>query len=69
MLKITRLLRDDGRIVLKLEGRLAGPWVALLKETCETHQRESGLHLIVDLAEVRFASLTCFLYNTLKPLI
>ncbi len=58
MLRITRTSRDDGRVVLKLEGRLVGPWVELLDEMCQAYQREreKDAPIILDGAAVGFAS-------------
>jgi anti-anti-sigma regulatory factor len=59
---------QDGTIRLKLEGRLVGLWVDLLREHCQNHQNQSDLPLLLDLSEVRFASregldLLCTLEN------
>ena len=56
MLRITPISSADEAIVLKLEGRLVEPWVGLLRETCQTHQREQRASLVLDLSAVGFAS-------------
>ena len=58
MLRITRTSRDDGRVVLKLEGRLVGPWVELLDDMCQAYRREpeKDAPIILDGAAVGFAS-------------
>ena len=56
MLRITRIDRNDGSVVLKLDGRLVDQWVELLRETREILRRETDKPLILDLSEVRFAS-------------
>lgn len=52
MLKIEPGRMASG-IVLQLEGRVVGPWVDELRETCESALRQ-GASLIVDLAGVAF---------------
>ncbi len=58
MLRITRTNRHDGRVVLKLEGRLVGPWVDLLDEMCRAYQGELEENgpIILDAVAVGFAS-------------
>lgn len=41
-------------MTLRLEGRVVGPWVAELRQICESPIRD-GSKLILDLAEVSFA--------------
>lgn len=53
MLKVTRMDEDDKTVTLKIEGRIAGPWVYELKRECENclaRQRQ----LIFDLSGVNF---------------
>ena len=54
MLRITRTDGDDG-VVLKLEGRLVGPWVDLLKKACELCHRETGEVVTLECTVVHFA--------------
>ncbi len=56
MLRITQVNCDDGRVVLKLEGRLVDRWVDLLRETWEVLHREVNTPVILDMSEVGFAS-------------
>jgi len=56
MLRISRMDCEDGSVYLKLEGRLIGEWVELLRETCQRHQQEIGTPLILDLSAVGFAN-------------
>jgi ABC-type transporter Mla MlaB component len=52
MLRITKQQTAEKQMTLVLEGRLVGPWVAVLRQSCDEwapHQ------LTVDLAEVSFA--------------
>ena len=51
MLRITQLIRPDGRRVLLLEGRLVGAWVAELRRAVG----DSAGPTTVDLAAVAFA--------------
>lgn len=54
MLRITETQLSNGRVVLRLEGRLVGPWVDELKSACEQFlKREQAIKL--DLAEVTYA--------------
>ena len=55
MLRITCTDSDDGRVVLRLEGRLVGPWVDLLREECEAIHDQSGGPLIIEATHVHFA--------------
>lgn len=53
MLRISCIENGAGPITLRLEGRVAGPWVAELLEACEKVLGE-GRRLALDLAEVSF---------------
>ena len=55
MLRITRVDRDGKGVVLKLEGRMVGPWVELLRGVCSAHQRIEATALVLDLNAVEFA--------------
>jgi anti-anti-sigma regulatory factor len=52
MLRITRIATED-TVLLKLEGSLAGPWVAECRSTCE-RELAAGRRLELDLSAVRF---------------
>jgi anti-anti-sigma regulatory factor len=53
MLKITRIAEVEGAVLLKLEGRLLGPWVEELTRVCaETPLAARPLRL--DLSAVTF---------------
>ncbi len=54
MLKISLAPAANHSVVLKLEGRVVGPWVAELRRVAETLLTE-GRALILDLADVSFA--------------
>jgi ABC-type transporter Mla MlaB component len=53
MLKITLAVLTPKGITLQLDGRLAGPWVELLRETA-TSGLDEGLSVQVDLRNVLF---------------
>lgn len=53
MLRIEKMGEDDGTVILKLEGRIVGQWVAALEEECQRVLR-GPKRLILDLAEVTF---------------
>ncbi len=55
MLRITAA-RNDHSLVLKLEGRVEGPWVALLGKTwTDAMGRDRGPKVIADVGGVAFA--------------
>jgi len=64
MLKISRVGKANHSVILKLEGRVVGPWVGELQQACELILSEDR-KLKLDLAEVSFAdadgvvTLTC----------
>jgi ABC-type transporter Mla MlaB component len=51
MLRITPAAAVNGTATLRLEGQLAGPWVATLRESCEP-LLTCGCALTLDLAAV-----------------
>ncbi len=53
MLKITRAVLSKEEITLRLDGRVAGPWAELLRDSAESVLDE-GLTLNVDLANISF---------------
>jgi hypothetical protein len=53
MLKITRVAVSNQEISLQLDGRVAGPWVELLRESAES-ELETGLRLTLDLKNICF---------------
>jgi len=53
MLRITPTERGKHHTTLRLEGRVAGPWVAELSEACEEVLGD-GQALALNLAEVSF---------------
>jgi hypothetical protein len=53
MLKITRAVLSKQEITLRLDGRVAGQWVELLKDSAESALVE-GLNLTIDLKNISF---------------
>lgn len=53
MLKITRVASLDHEVTLQLDGRVAGPWVELLRQSAELVLVE-GLPLTLDLKNICF---------------
>jgi anti-anti-sigma factor len=53
MLRITSIEGVNGEVVLRLEGRVSGPWVSELREACEK-ALSGGNSLVLNLAEVSF---------------
>jgi anti-anti-sigma regulatory factor len=53
MLMIKRIEANDAMPVLKLEGKLKGPWVEVLRNVCEEGSSSSD-RLRLDLAAVTF---------------
>jgi ABC-type transporter Mla MlaB component len=53
MLRISEAGTVNKRVILKLEGRIAGPWVAEMLKACEQFLREHRT-LQLDLADVSF---------------
>ena len=53
MLKISRMDSGNDVVLLKLEGRIAGPWVAEMRKACEKFLKE-GCTLKLHLAEISF---------------
>ena len=53
MLKITRVASSNQEINLQLDGRVAGQWIELLRESAESVLGE-GLRLTLDLKNICF---------------
>jgi hypothetical protein len=54
VLKITRLSHKGGRLTIRLEGEILGPWVGAVREACTKRGRRPG-RLRLDLAAVNYA--------------
>lgn len=55
MLKITVVETSDSSVRLRVEGRLTGPSIEELRESCELHALADGMRLTLDLGDVSFA--------------
>ncbi len=55
MLRISPAVEGVPGITFRLEGRVVGPWVAELRQACETVLEEKR-SVTLDLSEVMFAS-------------
>ena len=53
MLRVTASKSGNHQVVLRLEGRVSGPWVSELSEVCEKALGD-GDRLVLNLAEVSF---------------
>ena len=53
MLKITRFVSSSQEVTLQLDGRIAGQWTDLLRESGEA-VLEEGMRLILDLKNICF---------------
>ena len=53
MLKISESQSASRRVILRLEGRVIGPWVSELQQSCESVLRE-GRPLCLQLAGVEY---------------
>jgi anti-anti-sigma regulatory factor len=53
MLKITTVTLSDQEIMLQLDGRVAGQWIQLLRESAES-ALEEGLRLMLDFENISF---------------
>ena len=54
MLRVTRI-EESGKIVLRLEGKLVGPWVTELADVCSEAKNSLIQPQTIDLNEVTFA--------------
>jgi len=55
MLRVTVIESSDSSVRLRVEGRLAGPCIEELRESCELHALADGMRLTLDLRDVSFA--------------
>jgi hypothetical protein len=62
MLRITVLESTVRATTLRVEGRIAGPWVEELRTTCNEHIGSSPARLYLELEEVCFADDTAVAY-------
>ena len=54
MLKISQIESGNHLVILRLEGRIAGPWVAEMKKACERFLEERR-PLKLNLADIAYA--------------
>jgi len=66
MLRITRVASLDQEVTLKLDGRVAGQWVELLRKSAES-VLEEGMRLTLDLENICF--IDCEGFGLIKDLI
>jgi len=55
MLRITVVESSASAVTLRVEGRIAGPWVEELRTTCDVHARPDPVLLYLELEDVSFA--------------
>ncbi len=56
MLRIVEEKAADGRAVLRLDGRIAGQWIGVLRSCCDDVLKRNGL-LTLDLSGVTFTDM------------
>ena len=54
MLRITVVESSPRAITLRVEGRIAGPWVEELRTACNTHTSSNPVQLCLELEDVSF---------------
>ena len=54
MLRITVMESSANSVMLRVEGRIAGPWVEELRTTCNTHTGRDPGQLHLELEDVSF---------------
>jgi ABC-type transporter Mla MlaB component len=57
MLRITVVESSASAVTLRVEGRIAGPWVEELRTTCNVHSNGDSVQLRLDLEDVSFADM------------
>jgi hypothetical protein len=55
MLRITVVESSARAVTLRVEGRIAGPWVEELRTTCNVHTGPDPVQLYLELEDVSFA--------------
>jgi anti-anti-sigma regulatory factor len=53
-MRITNVPSDGDSITLKVEGRISGPWAAVLRRAFEDARRQTSARLTLDLTSVSF---------------
>jgi len=54
MLRITVVESSASAVTLRVEGRIAGPWVEELRTTCNVHTGQDPIQLHLELEDVSF---------------
>jgi len=54
MLRITVVESSANAVTLRVEGRIAGPWLEELRRTCDTHRENDSAKLQLDLEDAGF---------------
>ena len=54
MLRITVVESNARAVTLRVEGRIAGPWVEELRTTCNVHSGPDPIQLHLELEDVSF---------------
>jgi hypothetical protein len=62
MLRITVVESNARAVTLRVEGRIAGPWVEELRTTCNVHTGPDPIQLHLELEDVSFADAAGVLY-------
>jgi hypothetical protein len=55
MLRITVVESSKIAIILRVEGRITGPWVEELRSACNVHTFPEDVQLSLELADISFA--------------
>ena len=55
MLRITVVESNEQAVTLRVEGRIAGPWVEELRTTCNVHASPIPIRLQLELMDVSYA--------------
>lgn len=58
MLRITMVESSARAVTLRVEGRIAGPWVEELRTACNLHNGPDPVQLYLELEDVSFADAT-----------
>ncbi len=56
MLRISEISNSNKEVILKLEGKVVGLWVAELEKECAKYMNQTDSVLVLDLADVSYIS-------------
>ena len=62
MLRITVVESSANTITLRVEGRIAGPWLEELRRTCDAHRGTDSARLHLELEDVGFVDVAGVAY-------